>query len=151
MSARSTVQWASSDISPCRDQFYVRFIFIWRAASPAVTCKIILSNQVTISQMYFWCSAHHSQFLSHKAPWHLNLQKWNPWNYSSLSNTCTVTPPKLLKPTYGDPIVLVGDLDVVPFPRDGGFGMASGGDALHDGRLPCCHHHITGRLTEVIS
>lgn len=29
--------------------------------------------------------------------------------------------------------------------------MASGGDTLHDSRLTCCHHHITGSLTEIIS
>lgn len=53
--------------------------------------------------------------------------------------------------TYSDPFVAVIDPDVVSLPGDGGLWMASRGDTLHDGRLTCSHHHITGRLTEVIS
>lgn len=52
--------------------------------------------------------------------------------------------------THGDPVVLVRDLDVVSLPGDGRFRVTSGGDALHDGRLPCRHHHVAGRLAEVI-
>lgn len=52
--------------------------------------------------------------------------------------------------THGYPVILVCDLDVVPFPGDCRFWVTSGGDALHYGRLACCHHHIAGRLTEVI-
>ncbi len=52
---------------------------------------------------------------------------------------------------YSDPLIPVVDPDVVSLPRDGGLRMAPGGDTLHDCRLTCRYHHITGRLTEVIS
>lgn len=52
--------------------------------------------------------------------------------------------------THRDPVILVRDLHVVSLPGDGGFRVAPRGDALHDGRLPCRHHHVAGRLTEVV-
>lgn len=51
---------------------------------------------------------------------------------------------------HSDPLVAVVHFDVVPLPRDGGLRVASGGDTLHDGWLTCRHHHIAGRLPEVI-
>lgn len=53
--------------------------------------------------------------------------------------------------TYSNSFISIIDPDVVSLPRNGGLRMAPGRDTLHDGRLPCCHHHITGRLTEIIS
>lgn len=61
--------------------------------------------------------------------------------------------PDLLRlfPTYSNSFISIIDPDVVSLPRNGGLRMAPGRDTLHDSRLPCCHHHITGRLTEIIS
>lgn len=53
--------------------------------------------------------------------------------------------------TYSNSFISIVDPDVVSLPRNGGLRMAPGRDTLHDGWLPCCHHHITGRLTEIIS
>lgn len=53
--------------------------------------------------------------------------------------------------TYSNSFISIIDPDVVSLPRNGGLRMAPGRDTLHDGWLPCCHHHITGRLTEIIS
>lgn len=53
--------------------------------------------------------------------------------------------------TYSDPLISVIDPDVVSLPRNGGLWMSSGWDTLHDSRLTCCHYHITGSLTEIIS
>ena len=55
------------------------------------------------------------------------------------------------QPTYSDPLISIIDPDVVSLPWDGGLRVASGWDTLHDSWLTSCHHHITGRLTEVIS
>lgn len=61
--------------------------------------------------------------------------------------------PDLLRlfPTYSNSFISIIDPDVVSLPRNGGLRMAPGRDTLHDSRLSCCHHHITGRLTEIIS
>lgn len=54
-------------------------------------------------------------------------------------------------PTYRDPLISVVDPDIVPLPGDGGFGVTSGGNALHHRWLARRHHHIAGGLTKVVS
>lgn len=53
--------------------------------------------------------------------------------------------------THCDPVVLVVDPHLVFLPVDGGLGVASGGNALQDGRFPRGHHRIRGVLSEVVS
>ena len=55
------------------------------------------------------------------------------------------------RPTYSDPLISVIDPHVVSLPGDGGLRVASRGDALHDSRLARGHHHVAGRLAEVVS
>lgn len=54
-------------------------------------------------------------------------------------------------PTHCDPVVLVVDAHLVFLPVGGGLRVASGGNALQDGRLPSGHHRISGVLSEVVS
>lgn len=56
-----------------------------------------------------------------------------------------------LTPTYCDPVLLVVDPHLILFPVDSGLGVASGGNALQDGRFPSGHHCIRGVLSEVVS
>lgn len=52
--------------------------------------------------------------------------------------------------THRDPAVLVIDTNIVPLPGNGGLRVTPGRDALQHSRFSCCHHHIIGRLAEII-
>lgn len=52
--------------------------------------------------------------------------------------------------THRDPAVLVIDTNIVPLPGNGGLGVTPGRDTLQHSGLSCCHHHIIGRLAEII-
>lgn len=52
--------------------------------------------------------------------------------------------------THRDPAVLVIDTNIVPLPGNSGLGVTPGRDALQYSRLSGCHHHVIGRLAEII-